>query len=138
MLGNTQMMSQSVDERSAEMSMSGMHDHSSLLVDDKDVVVLMDYIQRNVLRKDLKSPPLIWHHERHHITGTDYIVCLDNLVIDSYVILLDGELDPVTRSILHMGCEIFVNSHRRLALVYIEAEMLEHLLLLVFSRDIFS
>ena len=77
------MVRKGVYKRSVEMSVARMDYHAGFLVQHKDVIVLMHYIQRDILRKDLKATSLIWHDERHHISRTDDIVCLYDLIVDT-------------------------------------------------------
>ena len=113
------------------MSVTGMYDHTCILVDHKHIIVLMNDIQRNILWKDFQSPSLIRHHELYDISGTDDIVRLDYLVVDSYIFCLYCKLDPVTRGILHMRRKILIHTHRLLTSGNIETVMLEHFLLLI-------
>ena len=116
------------------MAVTGMDNHSCSLVDQKDIIILIDYVQRNFLRKYLQAATPVGHHETYHISGTDYIIGFYYFVIDADILFLNRALNPVTGGILEMAGHIFVHAHRFLALIHIQAEMLEHSLLFVFYR----
>ena len=125
------MMGQGVYKRAAEMAVTRMHYHSGFLIQYKDIVIFIYYIQRNIFRKYLQSSSLIWHDECNDITGTDDIVRLYDLLIDTDILGLYGKLDTMARGVLHMRSKIFVHTHRDLTGSNVEAIMLEHLLLLI-------
>ena len=89
------MIGECVDERPLEVTVAGMHDHSGGLVDNKEVVVLVDYVQRNVLRQDLKTAAAVRHHEADNIPRADDQVRLGDLVVHPHVAFLDGALHPM-------------------------------------------
>ena len=47
-----------------------MDNHTRRLVDNKKVIILIDNVQRNILRKHLETTPFIRHHETDDITRT--------------------------------------------------------------------
>ena len=112
-----------------------MHDHSGLFVEHKHILILIDNVQRDILRKDLQSPPLVRHHKSHHIARTDNVVRFDDLVVDSYVISLDCQLDTMAGSIFHVRGQILVHPDRHLTGGDVKAVVPEHLLLLVLICD---
>ena len=103
-----------------------MHHHSGRLVHDQQVLVLIDYIERNVLGQNFQSPPLIRHHKLYDIPGTHDAVGLRHPVIHPDVFLLDCQLDTMPGSVFHMRSEVFVHPHRSLAVGHVETVMLEH------------
>ena len=130
-LRDTEMVCEGIHERTAEMAVTRMYDHTGFLIEHEDVIILMYDIERNSLRKDLKSPALIRHDELHDISRAYHIVCLYYLVVDTYVFCLDRQLYSVTRGIFHMCSEVLVHAHRHLTCRDIETVMLEHLLLFI-------
>ena len=118
------------------MSVAGMHHHTGFLVQDKHIIILIYDVKRDIFRKDFQTTPLIWHHKSHHITGTDYVVCLYDLFVDSYVFRFDSKLDTMARSIFHMRCKILVHTHRNLTGSNVEAIMLKHFLLFILICDL--
>ena len=113
------------------MAVAGMNHHAGLLVQHKHIVILMNYVQRNILRKNLQPTSLIRHDKSHHIARTDDIVGLHDPVVHAYIFRLDCQLDTVTGGVFHMRCKILVHTHRDLPCRNVETIMLEHLLLLV-------
>ena len=94
-LRDAQMMGQGIDERAAEMSVAWMNHHSRILVHHKKVIVFIHDVQRYVFRKYLKAATLVRHHESNHIAWPYHIVCLDDLVIYTYVFSLYRQLDAM-------------------------------------------
>ena len=133
-LGYAKVEGQGIHKRTAEMAVTRMDHHSGRLVNDQHVIVLVDYVQRDVLRKYFQAPSLIGHHEGHHIAGTYNIVGLDDLVVHPDILGLDGQLDTVAGCVLHVGGEPLVHSDRFLTRSDVEAVVLEHPLLLVFRK----
>lgn len=125
------MKGKSIDESSLEVAVPRMNNHSGRFVDNKKVVVLIDYVQRDVLRQDLKAAAAVRHHEADDIARADNKVGFRNLVIHTYIPFLDGALNPVSGCVLKMCGHILVHAHWGLADIHIEPEMLEHPLLLV-------
>ena len=62
------MMGKGVDQSATEVSVTRMHDHACLLVQHEHIIVLINDIQWNVLRKNLQTASLIRHDEGDHIT----------------------------------------------------------------------
>src|SRR5574344_1523077 len=81
----SQMKGKSIDKSPGEMSVTRVNNHSGLFVEHKHILILIDNVQRDILRKDLQSPPLVRHHKSHHIARTENVVGFDDLVVDSYV-----------------------------------------------------
>ena len=84
-----------IDQSPGKMPVPGVDDHPCRLVEHQKVVVFIYYVERNVLRQYFKASSLVWHDECHHISRTDDAVCLCDLVVDPYIVLLDGALDAV-------------------------------------------
>ena len=131
-LGYSKMVGKSIDKRALEMPVAGMDDHSGLLVDQKQVVVFIDDVQRNILGQDLESSAPVGHHEADHVSRPDDEIGLGHLVVDSYIALLDGALHSVPGCVLQMAGHVLVHPHGGLSYIDIEPEMLEHSLLFVF------
>ena len=47
------MIEQGIDQRAAFVSRGGVNDHTALFVDNNDVGVLIENIQRDILRHDI-------------------------------------------------------------------------------------
>ena len=57
------MIEQGVDQRAAFVSRGGMDDHAAFFVDNNDVGVLIENIQRDILRHDIDGLRL-WHDQQ--------------------------------------------------------------------------
>lgn len=95
-LADAQVMGQGVDKRPGEMAVTGMDDHSGRLVDDKHIVIFIDYVQGNVLWKYLQPASLVRHHECDDIPGPDNAVGFGHLVVDPDITITYGALDAVS------------------------------------------
>ena len=131
-LGNAEMVGKRIDESAAEMTVTGMDHHASLLIQYKHVVILIYDIQRDILRKYLQSTTLVRHHKLDDISGTDNIIGLYYLLIDPDIFGLYPQLYAMTGSIFHVRRKILVHTHRLLTGRNVEPVMFEHLLLLIF------
>ena len=115
-----------------------MYHQSGRLVKYQKILILVYYVQRDVLRQDFQPASLVRHHKCDDVSRSDYAVRLRCLSVYLYIFLFDGQLDTVPGGVFHMGGEIFVYAHGSLAFVQLEAEMLEHLLLLVLKCRLFQ
>ena len=117
------------------MAVTRMHHHTRLFIKHQHIIILVNNVEWNVLRKDFQSPSLVRHHKCDDITRTHYIIGLDYFIVHTDVVSLDRKLDSVTRGVLHMGGQILVHTHWSLALVDVKAVVLEHLLLFVLKFE---
>ncbi len=124
-LAYTQVICEGIDERTLEMTVSGMHHHSGRLVYHEHVVVFVHYVERNVLRQDLEAPAAIRHNKSYHIAGTNYVIGLHDLVAYVHIAFLNCQLHAMTRCVLEMLRHIFVYAHRALPCIDVKSEMLE-------------
>ena len=115
-----------------------MDDHAGGLVDHQHVLVLIDDIQGNVLRKNLHPAALVGHPDRDHVVGTDDGIRLGRGVVQEHIAGLDGKLHPVPGSAFNMSGNEFINPLRRLAFVGDEAVMLEEILRYHFCGTLLS
>ena len=137
-LGNAQMEGESIDKSPLEMAVPRVDHHTGRLVDHQKVIILIDYVERDILRQHLETPPFVWHHKADDITGTHYHIGLGNLVSETHIAIPYRTLHPVAGSVHKMAGHVLVNAQRRLPHIHIEPEMLEHPLLIVLHRGIFS
>ena len=122
-LPDPQMIGQCVYQSAFEVPVARVHHHSGRLVYHQHILVFIYDIQRNVLRQYLHSSAAVWHHETDDIPRTDYIIRFHHLLPHVYIAFLDGQLYPVTGSVLHMLGHILVYTHRSLSHIHIQAEM---------------
>ena len=141
-LGNPQIVGQGIDKRSVVIPVPGVDDHPGRFVHDQHVLVLIDDVQGNVLRKDFHAPAFVGHHELDDVAGADDGIGLRGLVVHEDIAQLDGLLDPVPGRPFLVGGNEFVHPEGRLSLVRDQAEMLKEFFFLVvghfFSAGIFS
>ena len=64
------MVKESIDQGAVEMAVAGMNHHSGRFVYDENIIILINYIQRNVLRHDIHPAAAVRHHETDDIPGT--------------------------------------------------------------------
>ena len=105
-----------------------MYHHPGRLVDDEHIIVLVYYVKRNVLRKNLHPAPAIRHHEADDIARAYYEVGLDDLVAHVHISGLEGLLHAAAGGVLHVGRHVAVDAHGGLPLVHLKPEMFEKLL----------
>ena len=70
-----------VDQRTAVMAGRRMYDHSLRLVDDKDIVILIQDIKRNILRKDIRNFRVRYPYN-DVIVFICFIICFYSLIVD--------------------------------------------------------
>lgn len=130
-LGYPQMIGKRVDESSVKMAVAWMYAHAGRLVDYQHVLILIDYVERNVFRLDLEAMALVRQHELNLVVRSDYGISLGRLPVEKDVASLYRKLNPVARSVLKVVRHEFIDPYRSLAYVGIEPEMLEHSLLFI-------
>ena len=127
-LADAQMVGEGVDQRAAEMTEAGMHHHAGGLVHNQQVIVLIDYIERNRLGMHLEAAPLVGEHYCDDIARLHLVVGLDRTVAHTHILRLQRQLNAVARSLLHLAHDVAVYAKRRLTLIDDKAVVLEQLL----------
>ena len=133
-LAYSKMVGQGVDERPLEMAVTRVDDHPGRLVDHQHVVILVDYVQRYILREYFQTSAAVGHYEADYIARTDYVIGFHEFVAYVHIAFPDGQLDAMTGSVLHVLSHVLVYSYGRLPDVHIEPEMLEHLRFFAFGK----
>ena len=87
-----------------------MHYQSRLLVDDNHVVVLIDDVQRNLLRLDIAFARRIGEHDGNHVVRLHLVVLLDDFVVHQDVACLGGILHTVARDVGDMVGQVSVDA----------------------------
>ena len=100
-----------------------MHHHAGGLVDDHQVVILVDYVQGNVLGLDGVVVVGAVEHQRHHIPGLDAVTALDGNVVYVYEAGLCRGLNTVARGAGQMDEEKLVYPEQLLPAVGRYAEV---------------
>ena len=80
----TQVPCYSVHQCAVIVAASRMHHHSSGFVDNHQLVVLIDYVQGDVLRLNGIVIVRTVKHQRHHVVGTHLVVALNRAVVNMY------------------------------------------------------
>ena len=134
--GLIEMVEKSVDEGAVKVAVTWMDDHARRLIHDQHIIILVNDIQRNILRDQLHSAPPVRHHETDHIPRTHQQIRLRRLLPHLHITLLYSTLDTMTRSILEMGRHELVDADGHLPRIDIQPEMLEHPLFFVLGDGI--
>ena len=108
---------QRVDKRAAMVTHTWVHDHTRLLVDDDDVVILVDDVERYVFGHNLLLAARIWHNDRYLVERLDLIARLLGLAVYQDVATIGSGLYAVTRCVLEACGEELIEAHKRLSLV---------------------
>ena len=95
---------QRVDQRAALVSRRGMRDEARRLVDDDDVIVAVDHVERDVLW-DQRFDRDLGHIELQHLPGTHRIARADALAIAGQAAVGDEPLDVGARQAGRVGHE---------------------------------
>ena len=101
-LRDAQMERERIDESTLIMTVARMDDHACRLVHHQHVVILEHYVEGDILRNDLKAAAAVRHDEAYHVFRPDDIVGLYDLAVHLDILFLDGALDAVSRSVLHV------------------------------------
>ena len=125
----TQMPGDGIDQRSVEVTHAGMDNEAGGFVDNHQLVVLIDHIQRDVLGFDGGVIVRTVEHQRDNIAGTHLIVALDGTLVDVDKAGIGSLLDTVTGGVAQMLHHIFVHTQRHLSGIYLQADMFVELLL---------
>ena len=99
-LGDAEVECEGVDQGAFVVAVAGVDHHAGGLVDDEQVVVFVDNVERDVLGDYLYSAPPVGHDEADDVSGADYVVGFDGLVPYLHEPFLDGALDAVARGAL--------------------------------------
>ena len=90
-----------MDERATVVAVTWVYDHACGFVDHQQLIVLIDYVERYVLRSDR---PVLLRMRQHHcdgLLGLDLVVALDRLAIHPDESRLGGKLYTMARSVWH-------------------------------------
>ena len=96
-----QVVRERVDERTAVISVPGMHDQPGGLVDDQQVVVLVGNVERDVFGDDLHFAPRVGHHDLDAVERLDLVARFRGLAVHEDVAAVGSRLDTVARAFLH-------------------------------------
>ena len=91
----TQIPCNGINQCSVEIAATRMYHHSRWFVDDHQLVILVDYLQRDILRLYRRIIMGTVEHQGDNITRTDLIITLDGLTIDLNKTCIRRLLDAV-------------------------------------------
>ncbi len=128
-----QMPRERIDERTAVVAVSRMHDQSGRLVEHDEVVVLMNDVERNILGDDLHLALGIGHHEGDAVERLHLVTRLHRRAVHQDVSSVGRRLHPASRTVFESHRQVFVYAEHGLTPVYRDGEMLVQLILLVFQ-----
>ena len=108
-----------------------MNDHTRRLINNNNVVILVDDVERNILWHDLLLTAGIGHNDRYLVERLYLIARLLRLAIDKDILAIGSRLYAVTRGVLQTRGEKLIESHQRLSLIHRHREVLIHLITLI-------
>ena len=90
-----QVVSECIDQRTAIITTSGVHDHTRLLIYDDEVIILIHHVERYIFGYDLYLTLGIGHNKRDAVLRLDLIAGLCRHAIDQYISAVGGCLYAV-------------------------------------------
>ena len=102
-----------------------MNDESGGFVDNHEVVVFINDIKRDILRRDGKVMRLMVEHHLNDIPGFDAIVRGNRRTVHPYIPGIGGRLDPITTGIGHVLREVLVHALFALTFIHLATPTLE-------------
>ena len=127
-----QMIGQGIDQRARIVAVAGMDDHAGRLVDDNQVVVFIQNVERNVFGDDFQFAERVGHDDLYPIRGLHLITRLDGRAVHQNVAGVGRRLYAVARNAFHPVGQELVDAQHGLSPVDGHAVMLEQLVLLRF------
>ena len=113
-----------VHQRTVIVAAARVHHHARRLVDHHQVVVLVDDIERDILRLNVRIHARAVHHQCHDVARLHTIVALHRLAVHMEASSLSGLLYAVARGMRQVVDEKLVHTHQLLTLVGHHAEVL--------------
>ena len=95
LVGLFKIVGQAVQQCAIEIAMSGVHHKTCLFVDDNNVVIFVDDGQRDVFWGDVSLTRRIGKYDGNDVVGLDFVVLLDDFVIDKDIACFRGILDAI-------------------------------------------
>ena len=111
------MPGQGVHQCPGEVAASGMHHQTCRFVHDQQVIVLVDYVQGDVLRNDFPVALRTVEHQGDDIVGLDLVVALYGPSVHLYESSLGSLLDAVAAGVAQVVHQELVHAHWALSLV---------------------
>ena len=118
------MPSNGIDEGAVEITAPRMHNHAGRLVDHHQLVILIDNLQRDILRFDGGVIMRAVEHQSNHIARAYLIITLYRISIHMNETRIGGFLDSVTARMRLMFCQKLVDAYGNLTFIYLDTEVL--------------
>ncbi len=122
--GISEMPCKGVDKRTAIIPMPRMHDKPSRLIHNHNCIILIDHIQWDILRDNLKIVSGTVHHHAHHIQRLHTVVGFYWLSIYEHTACISSLLHPVSGRFFQTSYKELVNPKELLTLIRDKTEML--------------
>ena len=139
----TQMPGDGIDQRTVKVTHAGMHDHACRLVDDHELIIFIDDVKGNILWLDGGIIVRTVKHQRDDIARSHLVIALHRTAVISTsespypdIACIGSLLNTVSRSVLHVLGQEFINAQRLLSAIYFDTEMLEELLRIVLQLEV--
>ena len=113
-----------IDKRAVVVSMSWVYTHTCLLIYNNHIVILIDNINRNILRCKQAVVLRILHLQHNLIKRLNLIRRLLRTVVHKDISLINSRLHTISRAVFDMRCKILIQTHHRLTLIYRNREVL--------------
>ena len=113
-----QVVEQAVEEGSGEVSVAGMDHQSGRLVDDDDIVVLVDDVERHGFGQQLGVVRRLGQQHADGVGRLDAVVRLDGFAVDLHAARFGGRLYLVARDGGEVLLQIAVDAEQLLSFVH--------------------
>jgi len=124
-ISHLEMPCEGMKERMLVVTVPGMNDESGGFVNDHEVVVFIDDIKGDILRRDGEVMRLMVEHHLNDIPGFDAIVGCNRRSIDPHITCVRSRLDTVSAGIGHVLREVLVHALFALTFVHLATPTLE-------------
>ena len=101
-----------------EVACSRMHHHACRFVYHHELIILVYYIERNILSTNGVIMSWTIEHQRYHVACTHLKVTLHSLTINKDEACIGSILYSITTGMRHTVGKVFVYTHRSLSWVY--------------------
>ena len=122
-----QMPSHSIDERSVEVSRTRMHHHTRRFIDNHQRFVFVHHVKWYLFGLDSCVVVRTIKHQRNHIARSHLVIALYRTLVYMHKARIGCLLYAVAARMLQPLGHKSVDTHRHLALVYHDAQMLVEL-----------
>ena len=119
-----QMPGNGIDECPVKVATSWMHHHTCRLIDDHQLVVLIDHLQRDILGLDGGIIVRTVEHQGDDIARAYLIITFYRISIDMNESGISGLLDSVPAGMRLVFGQELVDTYGHLALIHLDTEVL--------------